>query len=150
MKTLVLAVQSQIQASLAYVRDGDVYITPNLNLIPVDVRFPCVGIKDGPVQRVALAGSMVSVTRTVRLAACVEILKDEASLIGDAATGDKGALEIVDDLHAALDEELLGLTGCISARFDPQEPESEIYSTDQSMIVKKRVNYHYTYEEARP
>ena len=86
----------------------------------------------------------------VRLAVFSQIMKAGASLMGDEATGRRGLLEMVADLHAALDENLLGLSGVTAAEPDAREPESEFFGNENEFMVRKVVDYTYTRDRRRP
>lgn len=148
MKALLQAVQTQLRADLTYIRDGDIFITPHENYIPRNVRPPCVGVKDGRIARMELPSGMWAVKAQVVLAVYVMLAKDEASVIGDAASGRKGILEIADDIHASLDENLLSISGVISA-FSPAESPSTLFGTGP-YLQQKLITYEYEMEEARP
>ena len=98
MKALLTAIQTQLRTDLTTIRDSDIYIAPHENYIPNQVRPPCVGIKDGRIVRKELTGGMMEVTLDVTIAIFVHLAKDEASIMGDTATGKKGVLEIGEDV----------------------------------------------------
>ena len=148
MKELLNAIKSQLRADLTYMRDRDVYVTPHANYIPNAAKPPCVGLKDGGITRTELPGGMWEVTLTVHLAVYVQLAKDEASIMGDTATGKKGVLDIVDDIHASLDENLLGISGMIEA-FSSSEAESEMFGDENEGLQRKIVTYQYVKEEER-
>ena len=149
MKALLTAIQTQLQTDLTYIRDSDIYVTPHINFIPPGVSLPCVGIKDGSVVRSELSGGMWEAKLKVRLVVYVQLAKPEATIIGDTATSKKGVLEIVDDIHASLDENLLGITGIIAA-FSPSESESEMFGDENENLQRKITDYEYEKEETRP
>ena len=148
MKKLLKAIQDQLKTDLTYVRDSDIYVTPHLNFIPASAKPPCVGIKDGGITRTELPGGMWEVVCTVSLVTYVQLLKDEASIMGDASAGKKGVLDIVDDIHSSLDENLLGITGMIEA-FSPSETESEMFGDEKEGLQRKTVTYRYVKQETR-
>jgi len=149
MRELLAAVKTQLQTGLDYVRDRDVNVVPSEGFIPAGVRFPCVGLKDGGLTRTELAGGMWEVVLTVKLVVYVQLLKEEASIMGDSAAGRKGVLEIAEDIHAALDENLLGINGMIEA-FSPNEGESELFGDDSELLQRKVITYQYVKQEDRP
>lgn len=150
MKTLLTAIKARLQTDLTYIRDGDIFITPNLNIVPAGSRPPCIGLKDGPIRRVELAGSMMGYIMSVKIAIFVQLLKPEAAIIGDAATSKKGVLEITDDVHESLDENLLSISGMQSAVAAPNEPESDYFGDEKDGISRKILTYEYEKEEMRP
>ena len=147
MKDLLTAIQTQLRTDLTYIRDDDIYITPHENYIPAQVRFPCVGIKDGAVARTELTrGEAVESDRAVSIIAYVNLAKPEAAVMGDTATGKKGVLDIINDIHDSLHANKLSLTG-MSHAFCPGETGSELFGDENEYIQKKAVRYEYTQEE---
>ena len=149
MKNLLNAIKTQLQTDLTYIRDGDIYVTEDENLIPESARFPALGIKDGPVTRIELPSEMQEVTLTVILTPFVQLDKPEAAIMGDSHTGKKGVLDITGDIHRSLDENLLGITGMQTA-FSPREEGSELFGDEKEVIQKKTIIYQYVKEEERP
>lgn len=150
MRELIQAIQAELRAEISYIRDGDIYIAADTGYLPDHVLQPCLGIKDGEATRVELAGGMWEVTLTVELIIFVQLHKEEAGVVGDSASGRKGVLEIAADIHAALDENLLGITGMISA-FSPSESESRLFvDEDGGGLQQKIITYQYVKEEDRP
>ena len=150
MKELLTAIQTQLRTDLTYIRDSDIYIAPHENYIPSQVRPPCVGIKDGLIVRKELACSMLEITLNVTIIIMVQLAKDEANIIGDAAASKKGVLEIADNVHASLDENLLGITGMHEAVSAPTEPGSELFGDEKEALQRKLITYQYVMEEERP
>ena len=150
MKALLTAIQTQLRTSLTYIRDSDIYITPHENYIPGQVRPPCVGIKDGVIDRRELAGGMMEYILNVAIVIMVQLSKDDANIVGDTAAGKKGVLQIADDVHAALDENLLNITGMQEAVSNPTEAGSELFGDEKEALQRKVINYQYVKEETRP
>lgn len=148
MKTILLAIQEKLRSDLSYIRDGDIYISPHENYIPGSVRPPCIGIKDGRIVRKELASGMMETTAQVILAIYVMLAKEEAGIVGDEASGQKGILEIAADIHTALDENLLAISGMIEA-FSPAESPATLFGTGP-YLEQKLITYEYVMEEERP
>ncbi len=148
MKELVLAIQTTLRSGISYVRDNDIYIAKHENIIPASVRPPCIGIKDGPIKRIELAGGEMEYHMWVKIVLYVQLMQDDASIMGDIS-GNKGVLDVADDVHALLDESLLGITGMISA-WSPSETESEWFGDDQVTMQRTILKYDYEKEEKRP
>ena len=150
MKELLTAIKTQLQTDLTYVRAADVFITEDENLIPDAVKFPAVGIKDGPVVRTEEAGGMMEYALTVKIIPYVQLSKPEAAIMGDTSTGKEGILDIEADIHESLDENLLSITGMISAVALPNQPESELFGDETEVVVRKVTSYQYEKETQRP
>ncbi len=149
MKALLTAIQTQLQTDLTYIRDSDIYIAPHENYIPSQVRPPCVGIKDGRIDRKELASGMLEVTLNVTIVIMVQLAKDEASIMGDTATSKKGVLEISDDIQEALDENLLDIDGMQEA-YSPSEEGSVLFGDEKEALQRKLITYQYIREGLRP
>jgi len=149
-KELLTAIKTQLQTDLTYVRAADVFITEDENLIPDAVKFPAVGIKDGPVVRTEEAGGMMEYALTVKIIPYVQLSKPEAAIMGDTSTGKEGILDIEADIHESLDENLLSITGMISAVALPNQPESELFGDETEVVVRKVISYQYEKETQRP
>ena len=150
MKELLTAIKSQLQADLGYVRAPDVFITEDENLIPAAIKFPAVGIKDGPVQRIEMIGGMIEYLMTVKIVALVQLTKPEAAIMGDSVTHKKGILDMEKDIHESLDENLLSITGMTSAVAAANQAESEVFGDEVEVIQRKIITYEYVKETERP
>lgn len=149
MKALLTAIESALQSGLDYVRDGDVFVTPDDNYIPEDVRFPAVGLKDGGISRMELPGGMLRVQMDVKIILYVQLAKNEAAIMGDAAGGRTGILDMADDIHAILDENLLSITGMQEA-YSPSDQESLMVGDENETMQRKILSYRYVKEANRP
>jgi len=150
MKALLTAIKTQLQTDLTYVRASDIFITEDENLIPEAVKFPAVGLKDGPVQRIEMIGGMMEYRMTVKIIALVQLTKPEAAIMGDTSTGKKGILDLEADIHESLDENLLSITGMTSAVALANQAESEVFGDDVEVIQRKIIGYEYVKETERP
>jgi hypothetical protein len=149
MKALLNAMKTALQQGLTYVRADDVFITSALEFLPDGMMPPGIGLKDGTIVRRELISGMLEITLQVQIGVFVQVFKDEASLMGDAASHQKGLLEIVPDLHAILDENMLGIFG-MQAAFSPSESGSEPVGNDTDLFQRKIITYEYVKEETRP
>lgn len=142
MKTLLSAIKKELQENLTDIRDADIFIAPHINYIPASARMPCVAIKDGKIQRKELFGGAIEENLTVRLSVYTNLRKDEAAIMGDASTNQKGILDLVDDVHSELHQNLLGVSGIISAMCTSEE-ESEMFGDDTAAAFRKIITYQY-------
>lgn len=104
MKSLLIAIQSRLRDRLESLRDADIYITPDVDLIPTAAGRPCVGLKDGSISKEERVGDVIATELTVTIVVYVTIHKNEASVIGDTASKTPGVLELCADIDDALDE----------------------------------------------
>jgi len=146
MKALLTAIKTKLQTDLAYIRDGDIYITPHENYIPNHVRPPCVGIKDGRISRTRGMGGCVMRTMIVRVIVYVQLAKSEASIMGDEATEQNGILDIDADIQSALDNNLLSISGVQDA-FCEVSQESELFGAERESLQRKIITVTYEQEE---
>lgn len=149
MKELLAAIKAALLTGITYVRPQDLYITPSLDLVPNGVRPPAIAIKDGPIARTEKLGGLWEVSLAVRIAVFAQVLKPEASLMGDTSTSTKGMLDMADDVHTVLDENFLSIVGMLDA-FSPSEGESELVGDESEMFQRKIITYQYLKEEDRP
>ena len=151
MKALMSAIREALQTELDYIRPGDFFIAPHEDFIPRDVKFPAVGIKDGQIIRSEGLDSSMEYTMEVTLIAWVAIHKPEASIMGDGEdeSAVKGVLDVADDIHDCLDENMLGIEGLIEA-FSPSEAGSETMGADNQFLQKKKIVYRYLIQGDRP
>ena len=146
MKALLQKIKETLQENLDYVRDKDIYITPHINLVPPASKYPCIGLKDGRVTRKELAGDMLEITMQVHIVPYVRLIKeDETGIQGTAIK--KGILDMVQDIHAVLDDNLI--LPEIQAAFCPAERESELFNDGKIVLTRKVLTYEYVKEVAR-
>lgn len=150
MKALLTAIKTQLQTDLSYVRTSDVFITEDENLIPAAVKFPAVGIKDGPVVRTEMIGGMMEYRMAVKIVALVQLTKPEAAIMGDTSTGKKGILDMEKDIHESLDENLLSIEGMTAAVAAANQGESEVFGDEVEVMQRKVIVYEYVKETERP
>jgi len=142
MKTIIQTAQSELQESLTNFKERNIFITPDLNIFPMEKSFPAIGIKDGKIEHLPYNQDVKS-TYTVQYAIYVEIIKeDESSVIGDTSTNKKGTLDIASDLRSVLDDNLLSITGLNSA-FCTSESESLLIPGRSRSAMRKILTYQY-------
>jgi len=150
MKALVNAIKSDLQgsATLSYVADADIFITPDEDIIPQTAAFPALGIKDGPIamELSSSSGSGTSLLWEIRYHVHVIIYVDmaagEVPVIGQAAPLVKGILDINDDVRTVLHEDYQSIAGIKDARCIA-ESESEIVGGTDAIVLKKRMTFEY-------
>lgn len=155
MKSLLSAIQAALRndAGLTYVRDEDIFISTDENIIPRMAAFPAVGIKDGPVSEglEAAKGSQYAwdVRYRVHVVAYVDMKAGEIPVMGQTEPETiKGIMDVREDVHAVLHENYLSRQGCMDARC-VEEGESEVMAGEDVMLLKKRMTYEYRCLEVR-
>ena len=142
MKALLTAIKSELQTDLTYVRDSDVFITEDDRLIPEQVKFPAVGLKDGAITY-SIDSQGASETAEIFVKAIVyqELRKPEASIMGDATASQKGVLDIIADIKASLKDNFL--SGQANEVWLVSETESELLADERTAIQMKTLTMRY-------
>lgn len=148
MKDLVTAIQTRLRAELAYMRDADIYITPDLDLIPSAAGRPCIGIKDGRIAKRELAGDVIEYDMPVSIVTYQRIMQNEASVIGDASGTYRGVLEIDADIDAALDNWQPAAAYIRFGWSDGSAPSETVADGTQALVRKTR-NFFFQKQEDR-
>lgn len=153
-KSLITAIQTDLKnaATLSYVADANIFITPDENIIPVTTVYPAIGLKDGPVtmEKQATAASaklLWDVRYRVHVIIYVDMTAGETPVIGQTNPSIKGILDINDDVRAILHEDYQSITGIIDA-YCIEEGEGEVVGGDDMIILKKRMTFEYMALEA--
>ena len=142
MKDLLTSVKAQLKTDLTYVRDGDIFVTEDENMIPDHVKFPAVGLKDGNIDYEIETSDQETDTLYITIIAYVELRKPEAAIMGDAATGKKGVLDIVVDIKAALNNERF--SGVYESAIPVSSAASGLLVDEKTAIQKKSITMKYT------
>jgi len=112
MKTLVQGIQTALKnaATLSYVADADIFVTPDEYLVPIGCTFPAIGIKDGPIikdKEATASGTKLAwdVRYNAHIIIYVEMTAGETPVVGQATpTTIKGILDIAGDINTVLHE----------------------------------------------
>jgi len=150
MKTLVQGIQTALKnaATLSYVADADIFVTPDEYLVPIGCTFPAIGIKDGPIikdKEATASGTKLAwdVRYNAHIIIYVEMTAGETPVVGQATpTTIKGILDIAGDINTVLHENYLSISGVMDA-YCVGETESETIGTEDMPILKKRLTYEY-------
>lgn len=138
-----------IKTALEAITGVDVFVTPDENFLPNNVRLPAIGIKDGAIRRAQGAGMTQMSTLEVKVIPWVFLAKAGASILGDASSSQPGIIALGDAIHTVLDDNLLGIAGVESA-FSSGESGSTLGIMDAGDIVNKVITYTYEKQEDRP
>lgn len=146
MKSLLSALKTDLLTELSWLRD--IAVVADEDMIPEGVRMPFIGLKDGLIAREEGFSATLTEKLTVHVILYQEILKREASIMGDGDPEEEGykpgVLDMAADVHDALNENFLGLSG-IDRAFCSEEGASEmLISPDgNKFIQRKRLTYVY-------
>lgn len=151
MKELLTAIKTQLRgdSNLSYVRDQDIFVVPDENMIPVTALFPAVGLKDGPIERLIDSNRGWEVIYTVYAIVYQTLSEGETPVMGQTNPTIYGVIDIADHIHASLDENLLSITGMMLA-YPGDEFESEAIGAEDLLLQKKKLVYKYHKWEDRP
>ncbi|MBW2673868.1 MAG: hypothetical protein JRD89_10715 [Deltaproteobacteria bacterium] len=142
MKNLLNAIKAELQTDLTYVRDGDIYVTEDLRLVPDAVRFPAVGLKDGAISYAIETQNQEEDTLDVDIVAYVELRKPETSIMGDSSAGKKGVLDIITDVVTSLKGNTL--SGQADVAVPVSETPSELLADENTAIQMKTITMRYS------
>lgn len=158
--SLLTKIQSRLQSGkkatpkfLTYLREASIFITPDLLILPQEITFPAVGIKDGQMDFIQQTDIQDDDRDfTVMLAAYTSLTgPTEALLIGkDRANTDSravGVLQVLEDIITALkdyrDFDQDGMDEFASA-LPVTSPESALIETDKNLsLIMRSVIFKY-------
>ncbi|MDA3835210.1 MAG: hypothetical protein PF495_17635 [Spirochaetales bacterium] len=152
MKELLTALKTHLRAdaNLGYIEDANIFITPDMDMIPITAGFPCLAIKDGAIRRIIHTNIKWEVHLTV-LIIILQLLKpSDISLMGKADPKIYGVLEIADAIHVSLNEQLLGISGMEMAFSGENETETETIGYEDLVLQRKIISYEYQKTQTRP
>ena len=136
MKDLLLAVQARLR-EIEGLRDADVFLSPDKDLVPAGQKFPCIGIKDGDVKVDHLAGEVNELTLPVEIYVYEQLIKVDASMIS------------LFDLAASVQTQLkTSLPGSYVKDVDHgNESAIQLLYRQGGMLMRKTVYYQYIKED---
>jgi hypothetical protein len=152
MEELLTAIKTHLRAdaNLSYIDDANIIITPDIDMIPITIDFPCLAIKDGPIRRIVHTNIKWEVRLTVLIVVLQLLKSGDTSVMGQVDPKIYGVLEIADAIHVSLNEQLLGITGMEMAFPGELETESETIGYEDLVLQRKIVTYEYQKTEIRP
>jgi hypothetical protein len=161
MKALITAIQTSLKnaATLSYVADDDIFITPDENILPRSFGLPAIGLKDGTIAREMRAQATAStylwdVKYRVHVIIYVDMSAGETPVIGQASPSTKGVLDISIDIDAVLHENYQSISG-IQDAYCVEEDESDSLGRPKQgggwdiVMQKKRMTYEYQAQEIK-
>lgn len=153
MKELLEAIKTQLQddGSLNYIDDINIFITPDVDIIPVSATFPAVGLKDGPIDHLVEEAENWEVTLRVDIVLLQLLKAGETPLMGQDNPDPRiyGLLEMRDDIHNSLNDNKLSITG-MELAYPVKETESETVGYEDLVLQRKIITYEYIKLEERP
>lgn len=146
MKVLLTAIKAALQSQIASVRDRDIFVTEDENLMPYTIGFPAIGLKDGSVSRKRVATDLWETTRQVLVIPCVRLSKPEEAVMGGVGT--IGILDLAAAIRTALDDNLLGIAGMQDAECYAEQA-SALFGDEKEALQRKILTYTYVQDEPR-
>jgi len=140
MKDILTKLKTEIKEGMEEIKGVHVLADPDV--LPPTVQFPCVGLKDGDVSRSEGMNETVDRTEIVLIYIYVQLLRDEASIMGLGTS--KGLLDLFEDLHTELNHNTLSLSGVIHA-FCSEEFPSEMFMAGENVFVQRK-GCRYVYD----
>ena len=149
MRELILAVQQalQLNLSLSDYRDSDIFIATSETSLPVGVRLPAFGIKDGTDTETKMT---CDVSRNVM---GITIIcwspsggVEDAQVVGDATQ--PGALQMADDAEEVLGDDLLNISGMQFVSRTTSNPSIELVDQASGREVQQKM-IMFEYERER-
>jgi hypothetical protein len=135
MKRLLVNIRGILADSIPDVRDSDIYIAVDHNVIPPGVKFPCIGLKDGEEEH-TFGASCVEREMTVDVIVYSGLSKSESNIIGDESIAQKGVLELAD----TLEDVLLGQIPDNYQNVDLiRKHPSKLFMDDRSKFIQQKI-----------
>jgi len=136
MKDLLLKIQAQLQV-IAGIRNTDIFLSPDADVVPEGVRFPCIGIKDGQVTRSHQMGGVVELELPVEICIYDKLVRDNQSMIN--------VFDLAEQAHAQLRDNLLD---AYVKEVEPgRETPVQLLVHTSGMLLRKILYYQYYREE---
>jgi hypothetical protein len=131
--------KSILEALKIAIRDGmpeikGVHIVPDPDMLPSAVRYPCVGLKDGDQTFSEGMDQTETETGSVMIYIYQQILKEEASMMGDGSN--KGVLDLMEDLRNLLNWNLM--EDIIQHAYIPDAITSETMFAGENVFVQRK------------
>ena len=146
MKDLILSIHDYLtnQSWCEFISHDNIFLALDLDLLPMNIGFPCVGIKDGSIEydNDELTTENRTAIMEVDLAIYVEIAKDDTPITGDMIYLPDGILALSSHLKASLTDNMLDIDGMESA-LPVRETETELTGSD-FLALRKILTFQYT------
>jgi hypothetical protein len=139
--------QLQIDDTLSFIRDNDIYITEDETEIPASLMFPAIEIKDGQIKNVQKLGNRYIQSAQVQITIFQRIMQPEQSIMGDY-----GILAIVESVIALLIGNRLEMEGgddsgnnqIMNAFPIGETPTQTMLNGETMKIQRKTIFFEYT------
>lgn len=136
MRGLLLAIQKRLR-TIEDIRDRDVFLPPDRDLVPAHAKFPCIGILGGTVTRSYAAAGAVILTLPTQIHVYQQLCKSDESVLS--------ILKTAEDVQAALKDNYLD--DYVRDVTPGSESYIDILPRDTRLVLKKTLNFEYEREE---
>jgi len=136
MKDLILAIQTSLR-EIPGPRDSDIYLSPDKDIIPESAKFPCIGIKDGRVERSDLMGGVTELTLPVEIYVYDKLVKNDKAILS--------IFDLTRQVHGKLKKSSLG--EYVKSVSPKQETPIQLMYRKSGLVLRKTISYEYEREE---
>lgn len=149
MINLLCLIQTELRNNIDYINDSDIFLTVNEDIIPAEIRYPAIAIKDGASRFEQQLSNNYMRYDQVRITVYKSFLSHDLALIGNE--GDAGLFSIISDIFGCLVGNRLncleddGIIGQIMNAFPISEDSSLVSQNDETkeIIVRKTIVFSY-------
>jgi len=140
-KNILITIQARLRGTITGVDSENIYITPDINYIPIHVTLPCIGIKDGGITwNVKLSDTNGKKTSIYKITIGVysDLIRDENASMGDDSLGELGTLETCKNIIDAIDN--LIPDGCYESYTTSVSP-TETFDGEGDRIHRQQISH---------
>lgn len=144
MKELILSARRYLaeETWCPFFDGANVYVAIDADLIPYGAGFPCVGIKDGPIEYEHEDLVSTTATQEVDYIVYYEAASGAATHVGSHEALADGILGLTGNLRDALRDNFLGIEGMEQA-LPVRESEVETWASDGLLCLRKVLTMKY-------
>jgi hypothetical protein len=136
MKDLLLAIQTRLQ-TIEGLRDADVFLSADKDIIESGQKFPCLGIKDGNVNVQHLPGEAKELTLPVEIYVYNTLQKTNASILA--------VFDLAASVQTALSTSLASAEYVKDVDYGNESAVQLLYRRE-AIILRKTIFYQYIKE----
>ena len=136
MKALLEAIQTKLRdsATLNYVQDRSIIITPDEYWLPNSIVFPAISIKDGGISNDQKLCKTYMQESEVMVIAYQQALNDPEKLV----TGQNSVLDITEDIKAVLIDQDLGFADVNNVFITSELPSENFQNKEGNRYIQKK------------
>lgn len=136
MKALLSAIQAKLResATLSYVQDRSIIITPDEYWLPNSIVFPAISIKDGGISNEQKLSQNYMQNAEVMVISYQQALNDPEQLV----TGQNSVLDMSEDIKAVLIDQALGFADIQNVFVDSELPSENFQNKEGNRYIQKK------------